>query len=165
VFVICCSLCLLPSAKRLERRRLCEGHHEPRHEYRLGEYSQLQPKRTLSSKSELRLVMDDSSLLLAAAEPWVQPLSTVLGTFFNFMSLAMLSRVVLSWYPEAKITDSPWIFFVFPTEPLLKMVKGVVPPAFGVDITPVFWLAIFTFFNEILLGQQGLLTMKMKYGI
>ena len=103
--------------------------------------------------------------VLAETEVWVQPLSLVLGPFLNFMSLAMLSRVVLSWYPETKGTDVPWIFIVLPTEPLLKIAKGFVPPAFGVDITPVFWLAIFTFLNEIFLGQQGLLTMKMKYGI
>ncbi len=52
-----------------------------------------------------------------------------------------------------------------PTEPLLRAIKGVVPPAFGVDITPIVWLGFFTFVNEILLGQQGLLTMKLKYGI
>jgi YggT family protein len=33
------------------------------------------------------------------------------------------------------------------------------------DITPVIWLELFFFMNEIFLGQQGLLTMKMKYGI
>jgi YggT family protein len=34
-----------------------------------------------------------------------------------------------------------------------------------VDITPVVWLGLFSFMNEIFLGQQGLLTMKVKYGI
>jgi YggT family protein len=106
--------------------------------------------------------------LAAAAvttEPWVQPTVWVLDPFLNFMSLAFLSRVVLSWYPEAKLTELPWILLVFPTEPFLKIAKGSIPPAFGVDITPVFWLAITTFLHEILLGQQGLLTMKLKYGI
>ena len=162
-------------------------------------------------------------------EPWVQPLSNVLDPFLNFMSFAMLSRVVLSWYPEIvasnvdttsgsnsdeNIAGTPapqqqqqqqppsspeeitktesseesdtvvpqlttatttksektslpiWItLIVIPTQPLLQAVKDIVPPAFGVDITPVFWLAIFTFIHEILLGQQGLLTMKIKYGI
>jgi YggT family protein len=105
------------------------------------------------------------SVLLAETEAWVQPAQLFLDPFLNLMSLAMLTRVVLSWYPETKITDFPWIVLVLPTEPLLRVVKGVVPPAFGVDITPVFWLAIFTFVHEILLGQQGLLTMKIKYGM
>lgn len=163
-----------------------------------------------------------SSLVIAAitvtsqTEEWVQPLSNVLDPFLNFMSFAMLARVVLSWYPEiiasnninSSSNESPptttleqpsseklittetmtssasdevpdsstsnskkaslpiWItLIVIPTQPLLRAVKDIVPPAFGVDITPVFWLAIFTFVHEILLGQQGLLTMKIKYGI
>jgi YggT family protein len=80
-------------------------------------------------------------------------------------SYIQLARVVLSWYPKTNVKEAPWIFLVVPTEPLLRVAKGFVPPAFGVDITPVFWLAIFTFIHEILLGQQGLLTMKIKYGI
>lgn len=104
-------------------------------------------------------------LILAETEAWVQPLSTVLGPFLNFLSFAMLCRVVSSWYPETNLNKFPWNIVAWPTEPLLRLVKGSIPPAFGVDITPVFWLAIFTFINEILLGPQGLLVMKMKYGI
>jgi len=118
--------------------------------------------------SSLSMVFDPISstqLLLSETEPWVQPVASVLDPFLNVMSLAMLVRVVLSWYPTTKITDVPWIFAVIPTEPLLKSVRGVIPPAFGVDITPIFWVAVFTFVHEILLGQQGLLTMKIKYGI
>ena len=73
--------------------------------------------------------------------------------------------MVLSWYPDRNIAEFPWVIVAFPTQGLLKAVKGIVPPAFGVDITPIFWLAIFTFIHEILLGQQGLFTLKLKYGI
>jgi YggT family protein len=59
----------------------------------------------------------------------------------------------------------PWILVAWPTEFLLRLIRNAVPPAFGVDITPIVWLGIFTFVHEILLGQQGLLTMKIKYGI
>jgi YggT family protein len=87
---------------------------------------------------------------------------------FNFVFtflFSQLCRVVASWYPETNLNEFPWAIVAWPSEPLLRLVKGSIPPAFGVDITPVFWLAIFTFLNEILLGQQGLLVMKMKYGI
>jgi YggT family protein len=76
-----------------------------------------------------------------------------------------LCRIVLSWYPTANVNELPFNLIVWPTEPLLRLVRGSVPPAFGVDITPVVWLGLFSFMNEILLGQQGLLTMKIKYGI
>lgn len=106
-----------------------------------------------------------SSIHLAETQAWVVPLATFLDPFLNLLTFAMLARVVLSWYPETKISKMPWLLVALPTEPLLRSVKGVIPPAFGVDITPVFWLGLFTFIHEILLGQQGLLTMKIKYGI
>ncbi|KAL3784897.1 hypothetical protein HJC23_012500 [Cyclotella cryptica] len=106
-----------------------------------------------------------SSVMLSETEAWVQPLSLVLGPVLSLLSFAMLCRIVLSWYPTANVNELPFNIVVWPTEPLLRLVRGSVPPAFGVDITPVVWLGIFTFLNEILLGQQGLLTMKMKYGI
>jgi YggT family protein len=110
--------------------------------------------------------ISSTSIVLAQTEAWVQPVSLILDPILNFMSFAMLARVVISWYPEMTIKDAPWsAIVVFPTDPLLRLVKGIVPPAFGVDITPVFWLAIFTFLHEIFLGQQGLLTLKLKYGI
>eukprot|EP00545_Synedropsis_sp_CCMP1620_P012975 CAMPEP_0119014626 /NCGR_PEP_ID=MMETSP1176-20130426/10063_1 /TAXON_ID=265551 /ORGANISM="Synedropsis recta cf, Strain CCMP1620" /LENGTH=153 /DNA_ID=CAMNT_0006967831 /DNA_START=20 /DNA_END=481 /DNA_ORIENTATION=- len=106
-----------------------------------------------------------SSLLLADTEEWVQPLALVLDPFLNLFSFAMLCRIVLSWYPKTELGKMPFVLVTWPTEALLRLIRGAVPPAFGVDITPIVWLAIFTFFHEILLGQQGLLTMKMKYGI
>lgn len=119
----------------------------------------------VASIVETSNAISSSATILAETEAWVQPTALVLGPFLNLMSFAMLCRVVASWYPETPLNKVPWVFVAWPTEPLLRAVKGVVPPAFGVDITPVFWLGIFTFLNEILLGQQGLLVMKMKYGI
>jgi YggT family protein len=110
-------------------------------------------------------VIVDTSLILAETEAWVRPTATFLDIFTNLLSLAMLIRVVLSWYPKMNLAEFPWIVVVLPTEPLLKAIRGSVPPAFGVDITPIVWLGFFTFIHEILLGQQGLLTMKIKYGI
>jgi YggT family protein len=141
------------AAPSKERRRCC-----PPHQMMMDPWCLDVATATWSSSTS-------GTVLLAETEAWVQPAQLFLDPFLNLMSLAMLARVVLSWYPETKITDFPWIALVLPTEPLLRVVKGVVPPAFGVDITPVFWLAIFTFVHEILLGQQGLLTMKIKYGM
>jgi YggT family protein len=123
-----------------------------------------------SSSSRLQmmdpsLVALDATLLLSETEAWVQPTAIFLEVFTNFLSLAMLIRVVLSWYPTMNVKEFPWILVVVPTEPLLKAVRNSIPPAFGVDITPIVWLGFFTFVHEILLGQQGLLTMKIKYGI
>ena len=70
-----------------------------------------------------------NSLLLAETEEWVQPTAAFLDPFLNFFSFAMLARVVLSWYPETKVTEMPWVLLVIPTQPFLKAVRGVIPPA------------------------------------
>ena len=127
----------------------------------------LLPSVERSTTRRLSVVLEpSSSLLLAETQAWVPPVAAVLDPVLNYMSFAMLARVVLSWYPDFKQEDNQWTVLVTaPTEPLLQAVKDLIPPAFGVDITPVVWLAFFTFVHEILLGQQGLLTMKLKYGL
>lgn len=107
----------------------------------------------------------DSSFILAETEPWVQPVAAVLDPTLNFLAFAMLCRVVISWYPNQNINEFPFNLVSWPTEPLLKLIRGAIPPAFGVDITPIVWFGIFTFCHEIFLGQQGLFTMKIKYGM
>mmetsp|Transcript_12457 Transcript_12457/g.15604 ORF Transcript_12457/g.15604 Transcript_12457/m.15604 type:complete len:146 (+) Transcript_12457:101-538(+) len=117
------------------------------------------------------LINDETSLILSAAatavtaDPTIVALQSVLDPTLNILSLFMLSRIVISWYPETNLNEAPFNIIAWPTEPLLKSIRGVVPPAFGVDITPVVWLGVFTFLHEILVGEQGLLTLKIKYGI
>ncbi|MBD0339836.1 MAG: YggT family protein, partial [Microcoleus sp. Co-bin12] len=39
--------------------------------------------------------------------------------------------------------------------------RKIVPPIGGVDITPIIWVGICSLLREMILGQQGLLTMMM----
>jgi len=41
-------------------------------------------------------------------------------------------------------------------------VRKLIPPLGGVDISPIIWVGICTLLREILLGQQGLITMSLK---
>lgn len=84
---------------------------------------------------------------------WI--LTPLLGiTIFLF-----IFRIVLTWYPQADGSRFPFNLIVIPTEPFLVPLRKIVPPIGGVDITPIIWVGIFSFLREILLGQQGLLTM------
>ncbi|MFM6594119.1 MAG: YggT family protein, partial [Dolichospermum sp.] len=47
-------------------------------------------------------------------------------------------------------------------EPFLIPLRKFIQPIGGVDITPMIWVGIFSFMREILLGQQGLLTMLYR---
>ena len=68
-------------------------------------------------------------------------------------------RIVLTWYPQVDLNRLPFNIVAWPTEPFLIPLRKLVQPIGGVDITPVIWVGIFSLLREILLGQQGLITM------
>jgi len=47
------------------------------------------------------------------------------------------------------------------TEFLLRPTRRLIPPLGGVDMAPVVWVGLVTLLREVLLGQQGLLTMAL----
>jgi YggT family protein len=83
----------------------------------------------------------------------------ILGPLLGTMIFLFIFRIVLTWYPQVDSTKLPFNLIVLPTEPFLVPLRKIVPPFGGVDITPIIWVGIFSFLREILLGQQGLLTM------
>ena len=80
----------------------------------------------------------------------------------GLMTILFIFRIVLTWYPQLETDKFPINLVVIPTEPLLKISRKIIPPLGGVDITPIIWVGICTLLREMLLGQQGLITMAMK---
>ncbi len=87
----------------------------------------------------------------------------ILGPFLALMTLLFIFRIVLTWYPQGDLNKFPFNLVSWPTEPFLLPTRKIVPPLGGVDISPIIWVGIFSLVREMLLGQQGLLTM-MGYG-
>ncbi len=87
--------------------------------------------------------------------------TSALGILLAVMTLLCIFRIILTWYPQADLTRFPWNLIAIPTEPLLAPTRRFVPPLGGVDITPIIWVGIFSLLRELLLGQQGLLTMML----
>ena len=85
--------------------------------------------------------------------------SWILGPAFALMTLMFIFRIVLTWYPQVDLNHLPFNLIAWPTEPFLVPLRKIVPSLGGVDITPIIWVGIFSLLREILLGQQGLLTM------
>lgn len=81
----------------------------------------------------------------------------VLGPFFSIATILFIVRIVMTWYPSVPYTKLPWVVAYVPTEPLLKPTRSLVPPVGGVDVSPIIWVGMISFMNEILLGKQGLL--------
>lgn len=88
--------------------------------------------------------------------------SIVLGTGLVLMTILFILRIVLTWYPQLDTNNLPIKLVLIPTEPVLKPIRKVIPPLGGVDISPIIAVGICTLLREMLLGQQGLLTMAMR---
>ncbi|MEQ9357935.1 YggT family protein [Coleofasciculus chthonoplastes] len=73
--------------------------------------------------------------------------------------LLFIFRIILTWYPQIDLNRFPFNLVALPTEPFLVPTRKLVPPIGGVDITPIIWVGIVSLLREILVGQQGLLTM------
>jgi YggT family protein len=86
-------------------------------------------------------------------------LSIGLGILLGVMTFLFIVRIVLTWYPQVEATKFPFSLAVLPTEPLLSPTRKLIPPIGGVDISPIVWVGLISLIREILLGQQGLLTM------
>ncbi|MBD2090536.1 YggT family protein [Microcoleus sp. FACHB-1515] len=86
----------------------------------------------------------------------------VLGPFLGLFILLFILRIVLSWYPQIDLNKLPYNLIAWPTEPFLRPMRKLVPPLGGVDISPIVWIGIFSLVRELLLGQQGLLTMMSQ---
>jgi YggT family protein len=86
----------------------------------------------------------------------------ILGPILGLMTFLFIFRIILTWYPQVDLNRLPFNLIAWPTEPFLVPLRKLVPPIGGVDITPIIWVGIFSLVREILLGQQGLLTMLSR---
>jgi YggT family protein len=88
--------------------------------------------------------------------------SIALSILFTLMTLMFIFRIVLTWYPQVELGKFPFSLIAIPTEPFLAPTRKIIQPLGGVDVTPVIWVGIFTLIREVLLGQQGLITMALR---
>jgi YggT family protein len=78
------------------------------------------------------------------------------------MTFLFIIRIVLTWYPQVESQKLPFSLVIAPTEPFLALSRKLIPPIGGVDITPIVWVGIVSLIREVLVGQQGIITMFAK---
>lgn len=83
----------------------------------------------------------------------------ILSPLLGLAILLFIFRIILTWYPQIDLNRFPFNLVALPTEPFLVPTRKLVQPIGGVDITPIIWVGIVSLLREILVGQQGLLTM------
>ena len=88
-------------------------------------------------------------------------LNVALGLLLAFWTLTFLLRIVLTWYPQIDLEQGIWRVVAVPTEPLLSLTRKVVAPIGGVDVTPVIWVGLISLVRELLVGQQGVLSLVL----
>jgi YggT family protein len=84
---------------------------------------------------------------------------TAFSILLGAMTFLFIVRIVLTWYPQVELQKFPFNLVAIPTEPFLAPTRKIIQPLGGVDITPILWVGIFSLVREMLLGQQGILTM------
>ena len=103
-----------------------------------------------------------SAPVLLVAAMVLPLLHLLLGLGLAAWTLLFLFRIVLTWYPRVDLQRGGWRLLHGPTEPLLALTRRWVAPIGGVDVTPVIWLGLVSLLRELLVGQQGLLTMAIR---
>ena len=102
--------------------------------------------------------------MTAPALPALAPLPLLhlaLGLALAGWTLLFLFRIVLTWYPGVDLTKGVMRLVGAPTEPLLALTRRLIQPIGGVDVTPVVWVGLISLLRELLVGQQGLLTLAL----
>eukprot|EP00955_Chlamydomonas_euryale_P020277 215144-Chlamydomonas_euryale.AAC.5 len=89
-------------------------------------------------------------------------LEAILRPVFALYTLLYVVRIPMTWYPNIDTRELPWLLVAAPTDPFMKATRKVVPLVGGVDVTPIVLVSVVSFFNEILLGPQGILMLIQR---
>ena len=100
---------------------------------------------------------------MTAFAPFLPLLHLVLGLLLSGWTLLFLFRIVLTWYPQLDLQRGLLRLVSAPTEPLLAPTRRLIQPIGGVDVTPVVWVGLVSLLRELLVGQQGLVSMLMLH--
>ena len=95
---------------------------------------------------------------MTAALPQVH---LALGLLLGLWTLLFLFRIVLTWYPQIDLSQGWGRLVGLPTEALLAPTRRLIQPIGGVDVAPVVWVGLVSLLRELLVGQQGLITLAM----
>jgi YggT family protein len=88
--------------------------------------------------------------------------ANALRVLFSLFILLFIFRIVLTWFPQIDLNRLPYSLVAWPTEPFLKPLRQLIPTFGGVDMTPFVWVAICSLLQELLVGQQGVVTMMTR---
>ncbi len=77
----------------------------------------------------------------------------IIGGLVNFLKLfqALLTvRIYSTWFPNLNLYDAPFSYVSKITDPYLKVFRGISPPIFGIDPSPILAFVAIGLFVEVL---------------
>nr|WKK50187.1 Ycf19 [Ochrosphaera neapolitana] len=78
-------------------------------------------------------------------------LLTVAGTLASFskLFLALLTiRIYLTWFPNINFYVQPFLTLGKMTDPYLRLFRGLIPPVFNIDFSPILAFLFITFVED-----------------
>ena len=73
---------------------------------------------------------------------------------FSIMTLAILGRVLLSWFPAAQGSGFARVLYDV-TEPILGPLRRVIPPIGMIDLSPLIAIILLQVLGRILVSSMG----------
>ena len=98
---------------------------------------------------------------LLSLSPLLPAVHLVVAWLLGGWTLLFLFRIVLTWYPQLDLRQGALRLIGWPTEGLLVITRRLIPPIGGIDVTPVVWVGLISLLRELVVGQQGLLTLAL----
>ena len=100
--------------------------------------------------------------MISLFESSLQILDITLGITLSYLTIVFLIRLILTWYPKIDLSKGLWLLISVPSSSILNLTRKLIPPIGGVDVGPVIWIGIVSFFREILVGQQGIIKLALN---
>ena len=100
--------------------------------------------------------------MISLFENSLQILDITLGITLSYLTIVFLIRLILTWYPKIDLSKGLWLLISVPSSSILNLTRKLIPPIGGVDVGPVIWIGIVSFFREILVGQQGIIKLALN---
>ena len=76
----------------------------------------------------------------------------IIALIFNVINLLVLARVIISWLRPDPY--NPIVRFIYQTtEPMLEPIRNILPPAGGIDFSPIVLFVILNLLQSILIGS------------
>lgn len=73
------------------------------------------------------------------------------SSFFQLLQLAIIIRILLTWFPNVNWYNQPFKFLREVTDPMLEPFRKLIPPFSGIDFSPIVLFLVLNMVEGIVL--------------